>query len=126
MHPLRFPNSGIRAKALPARVGWPHACYLHSEVAGHGQAPCRGGRPWLGYLQGVAGCGQAPCKGRPPVGAAARKGRPPAGTATASPQGVTAHGQPCHQLGQRLRSQRWPPLGRAVADRKGQRFLKKR
>ncbi|RRT49520.1 hypothetical protein B296_00032645 [Ensete ventricosum] len=41
---------------------------LHAEVAGHDQAPCRGGRPWPGYLQGVAGYGQAPCKGQPPAG----------------------------------------------------------
>ncbi|RRT49720.1 hypothetical protein B296_00025847 [Ensete ventricosum] len=32
--PLRFPNSGIRTK-----------------VAGHGQAPCKGGRPRPGHLQ---------------------------------------------------------------------------
>ncbi|RRT31367.1 hypothetical protein B296_00032929, partial [Ensete ventricosum] len=35
----------------------PHACCLHAEVAGHGQAPYRGGRPWPGYLQGATGCG---------------------------------------------------------------------
>ncbi|RWW40865.1 hypothetical protein BHE74_00053687 [Ensete ventricosum] len=78
MHPLRFPNSGgIRAKALPVREGRPHACCLHAEVASHGQAPCRGGRPWPGYLQGVAGCGQAPCKGWLHVGAEAHKGQQP-------------------------------------------------
>ncbi|RWV97660.1 hypothetical protein BHE74_00020974 [Ensete ventricosum] len=46
---------------MPAWEGWPHACYLHAEVAGHGQAPCRGGRPWLGYLHGtVARRGSSP------------------------------------------------------------------
>ncbi|RRT31238.1 hypothetical protein B296_00057789, partial [Ensete ventricosum] len=48
--------------------GRPHAYCLHTEVVGHGQAPCRVGRPWPGYLQGVTGCGQARCKGRPPAG----------------------------------------------------------
>ncbi|RWW29925.1 hypothetical protein BHE74_00051551 [Ensete ventricosum] len=58
MHPLRFPNSGIRTK-----------------VAGHGQAPCRGSRPWPGYLQGaVARRGSGHGRLRPalsPVGVAA-------------------------------------------------------
>ncbi|RRT73529.1 hypothetical protein B296_00017156, partial [Ensete ventricosum] len=62
MHPLRFPNNGIKAK-----------------VAGQGQAPCRGEQPWPGYLQGAIGYGQAPCKG-----AATRRG--------CSSQGATTHG----------------------------------
>ncbi|RRT37032.1 hypothetical protein B296_00041019 [Ensete ventricosum] len=113
MHPLRFPNSGIRAKVFVQKIGFKlcvmilnrvelfyvlvaaigsesRRC-LHAEVAGHGQAPYRGGRPWPSYWQGAVGCGQASYKGRPPKGAAARKGRPPAGT--------TGCGQPergCH------------------------------
>ncbi|RRT31649.1 hypothetical protein B296_00054450, partial [Ensete ventricosum] len=39
---------------------WPHACCLHAEVAGHGQAPYRGGWPWPGYLQGATDCSQGP------------------------------------------------------------------
>ncbi|RWV77016.1 hypothetical protein GW17_00062215 [Ensete ventricosum] len=78
----------MRKYALPAGEGWPHACCLHAEVAGHGQAPYRGDRPWPGYLQGVAGCGQAPCKGLLPADspiaskgsdASRRGGRPLAG-----------------------------------------------
>ncbi|RWV83731.1 hypothetical protein GW17_00054626 [Ensete ventricosum] len=68
-----FHNSGIRAKALPAGEG--HACCMHAEVAGHDQAPCRGGWPWPGYLQG----------------AVARRGN--------SSQGVAARGQPCYAGG---------------------------
>ncbi|RRT32142.1 hypothetical protein B296_00055976 [Ensete ventricosum] len=39
---------------------------VFAEVAGHGQAPYRGGRPWPGYLQGAVGCGQAPARGGHP------------------------------------------------------------
>ncbi|RWW46686.1 hypothetical protein BHE74_00047372 [Ensete ventricosum] len=62
-----FLNSKVAA-CLALQIegeGRPHACCLHGEVAGHGQAPCRGGRPWPGYLQGAT-----------PVGVVARKGRP--------------------------------------------------
>ncbi|RWW04577.1 hypothetical protein GW17_00032191 [Ensete ventricosum] len=61
MHPLRFPNRGIRAKA-----------------------PCRVSRPWPGYLQGAVGCGQSPYKGRPSVGMAGC-GQPAWATANGQP-----------------------------------------
>ncbi|RWW54278.1 hypothetical protein BHE74_00039158 [Ensete ventricosum] len=48
MLPLRFPYSGIRTKA--ARKG----------VAGHGQVPCRCGRPRPKPLVRVVGHGQGP------------------------------------------------------------------
>ncbi|RWW06910.1 hypothetical protein GW17_00029732 [Ensete ventricosum] len=86
MHPLRFPNIGIRAKQTQRRRGW---------VASHSQASCRGGQLWP----------RPPAKGRlaaattPPTGSGrlrlagrggrrlqggTHKGRPPA----ASPQVV--------------------------------------
>ncbi|RRT45076.1 hypothetical protein B296_00045008 [Ensete ventricosum] len=92
-------QSRIRAKALPAGEGRPHACCLHAEVAGHDQAPCRGGRPWPDYLQGVADCSQGPAARGRPVAARpptrgghqrlARKGLPPADSPTASRGGGT-------------------------------------
>ncbi|RWW19421.1 hypothetical protein GW17_00016523 [Ensete ventricosum] len=103
MHPLRFPNSGIRAK------GRPHACSLHAEVAGHGQAPYRGGRPWPSYMQGVVGYGQARCKGRSPAGAAARKRRPPAGT--------VGYGQPTRASRQRPSCKGLPPRASPASSR---------
>ncbi|RWV94604.1 hypothetical protein GW17_00042840 [Ensete ventricosum] len=112
MHPLRFPNSGIRAKrklALPMEEGQLHACCLHAEVVGHSQAPCRGGRPWPGYLQGAAGYTQGPhVRGRPAAakpparGGHPRTALPPAGAA------VPIEGEG------RL------PLAGAATDRKGQ------
>ncbi|RRT32900.1 hypothetical protein B296_00038501 [Ensete ventricosum] len=58
MHPLRFPNNGIKAKAV--RKG----------VVGHGHATCRGGgQPWPKPLPRVASHGQGPqqrgCRLRP-------------------------------------------------------------
>ncbi|RRT61181.1 hypothetical protein B296_00027717 [Ensete ventricosum] len=94
MHPLRFPNSGIRAKALPAGEGRPHACCMHAEVAGHGQAPYKGHRPWPSYLQGATAR-----RGDSPQGAATRghgrlwlahKGLPP----VASPAAILQGGHP--------------------------------
>ncbi|RWW82110.1 hypothetical protein BHE74_00009446 [Ensete ventricosum] len=85
MHPLRFPNSGIRAKVFMRKIGfklregWPHACCLHAEVSGHSQAHCRGSRPWLGYLQGAAAR-----RGNSPQGAATRKGQLVAANRTAN------------------------------------------
>ncbi|RRT46234.1 hypothetical protein B296_00032051, partial [Ensete ventricosum] len=60
MHPLRFPNSGIRAK-----------------VAGHDQTPYRGGRPWLGYLQVAVAR-----RGNSSQGAVVRRGNSPQRAAT--------------------------------------------
>ncbi|RWW59920.1 hypothetical protein BHE74_00033115 [Ensete ventricosum] len=60
MYPLRFPNSGIKAKAA------------RKEEAGHGQATCSGGQPRPCPLQGrsamakplamAVGCGQGPLR----------------------------------------------------------------
>ncbi|RWW73771.1 hypothetical protein BHE74_00018313 [Ensete ventricosum] len=89
-------------------------------VASHGQATCRGGQPWSGYLQGwpamakspvgaathgqaptgATGCGQGPRKGGRTW--PAHKGQSPAGT--------VAHGQGCYQ-------QARPPVGMAGACR---------
>ncbi|RRT37399.1 hypothetical protein B296_00052659 [Ensete ventricosum] len=65
MHPLRFPNSGIRAKATRRRGSraWPH--HLHRGRSVAAKAP----------LQGAGDCIQAPYKGRPSAGEAARKAR---------------------------------------------------
>ncbi|RWW15776.1 hypothetical protein GW17_00020369, partial [Ensete ventricosum] len=78
--------------ALSTGEGRPYACCLQTEVAGHGQAPCRSDRPWLGYLQGATTRGhdrlRPACKGLPPAaspaanrgGSASRRGgRPLAG-----------------------------------------------
>ncbi|RZS26129.1 hypothetical protein BHM03_00059432 [Ensete ventricosum] len=72
MHPLRFPNNGIRAKQTQQGGG----------AASHNQPPCRAGHPRPGRLQGVAVCGQGPLQ----------RGRP--ATARASLQvAAPAHGQ---------------------------------
>ncbi|RWV83952.1 hypothetical protein GW17_00054382 [Ensete ventricosum] len=82
MLPLRFPNSGIRAKIFVRKIGFKlcmmrlnriesfyvfllYFCNKRSKdrgqsttarlsagVVGHSQAPYKGGRPWLGHLQG--------------------------------------------------------------------------
>ncbi|RRT34408.1 hypothetical protein B296_00031548 [Ensete ventricosum] len=78
MHPLRFPNSGIRAKPLQG-------------VARHGhrQPSCRGDRP---PARGRLAAAKAPLQGggrlRPPAVAVAPRAR----TAAASPQWPATHG----------------------------------
>ncbi|RZR73018.1 hypothetical protein BHM03_00019171 [Ensete ventricosum] len=82
MHPVRFPNSGIRAKVFVRKIslklcvmilnrvesfyvlllcfhskdnkerGWPATTRPSARVAGNGQAPCRGGQPWPTRMQG--------------------------------------------------------------------------
>ncbi|RWW31127.1 hypothetical protein GW17_00004265 [Ensete ventricosum] len=75
MLPLRFLNSGIRAK-----------------VAGHGQAPCRVGRPRHGHLQGGGLLWPRPhAKGRPAMTRASSQGAMPARDHIT---GATAQGWP--------------------------------
>ncbi|RWV77464.1 hypothetical protein GW17_00061700 [Ensete ventricosum] len=83
-------------------------------AAGFGQAPCKGQSP-----AGMTGCGQ-PAMGCRPQGATACGAPTRWRSATATPQGPAGSGQPCRQEGRRRRSQGWPPLCRAAADRKGQ------
>ncbi|RWW52661.1 hypothetical protein BHE74_00040901 [Ensete ventricosum] len=80
MHPLRFPNSGIRAKR---EGGW---------AASHGQASCRGGWPWPGHLQGDGRLWpRSPVKGR--LAAVSPQGpQAPAGTVACSVALVGATG----------------------------------
>ncbi|RWV82224.1 hypothetical protein GW17_00056293 [Ensete ventricosum] len=137
MHPLRFPNSGIRAKVFVQKIGfklrvmilnrvesfyafllrfccegseegWPAMASHHAGPATHSQATAK-----------------APCNG----GAGCGQGQPARETSTArndsSPQGrptlltgaaarAAIRGQPYRQL------QGWPPLGRVAADGQGQ------
>ncbi|RWW00668.1 hypothetical protein GW17_00036358 [Ensete ventricosum] len=80
MHPLRFPNSSIKAKrGGGAGRGWPQGAADCSQgpckwAAGHGQPPCRGDK-----LQP-----RPPCKGAASQlqGATARRGNSPQGAAT--------------------------------------------
>ncbi|RWV97506.1 hypothetical protein GW17_00039698 [Ensete ventricosum] len=53
-YPLSFPNSGIRAKQTQREKGWLATARPPAGAASHGQATCRGGRPWLKPLAGVA------------------------------------------------------------------------
>ncbi|RWV80555.1 hypothetical protein GW17_00058157 [Ensete ventricosum] len=143
MHPLRFPNSGIRAKVFMRKIGSKLRVmrlnciellyvlvaaissesrhYLRGE-SGHMHAVCM--QRWLAMARppaGATGHGLATCKGRPTAARPPARGDHPwAWPAVASPQGVTARGQPCHQQRQRRRSQGCLPLGRAATDRKGQ------
>ncbi|RWV81652.1 hypothetical protein GW17_00056904 [Ensete ventricosum] len=153
MHPLRFPNSGIRTKVLVQKIGFKlrvmrlnrvELFYALIAVIGSESRRCLRGRGghmhvvcmqrWLATAKppaGVADCGQAPCKGLPPVGAIARKGRPPTGMAgygqpaAASPQGVAARGQPYRQQGWQRRSQGWPPLIGRLSTAKGSHCLRR-
>ncbi|RWV84054.1 hypothetical protein GW17_00054266 [Ensete ventricosum] len=118
MHPLRFPNSGIRAKRLLAGEGRPHACCLYAEVAGHGQAPCRGDRPWPGYLQGAAGYGHAPCKGQPATARPPTRGGHPRARPTASqPPGAVGNDQPVRTNRLRPARKGLPPTASPTANR---------
>ncbi|RZS19863.1 hypothetical protein BHM03_00052314 [Ensete ventricosum] len=87
MHPLRFPNSGIRAKVFVQKIGFKlrvmrlnrielfyvfMLCF-HSEGSEEEGRPATA-NPHVGpTTHGQVGCGQAPCKWWPPAGAAARK-----------------------------------------------------
>ncbi|RZS27143.1 hypothetical protein BHM03_00060573 [Ensete ventricosum] len=104
------------ATAFRSREGRPHSYCLHAEVVGHGQAPCRGGQPWPGYLQG-----EAAHNGSSPQGAAtrghsrlqpARKGLPPVASPAAS------RGDIAGRRGDR-------PLARRLPAAKGSRHLRR-
>ncbi|RWW16389.1 hypothetical protein GW17_00019731 [Ensete ventricosum] len=70
MHPLRFPNSGIRAKKDSEEEGRPATASPHAGPATHSQAGCKGQPaaanhdqiPLAGATcpQGAAACGQGP------------------------------------------------------------------
>ncbi|RWV82039.1 hypothetical protein BHE74_00044829 [Ensete ventricosum] len=116
MHPLRFPNSGIRAKEEGLAVA---GCKGQSAAA---KAPCKGA---AGHMQWVAAR-----RGNNPQGAATRrhgrlqperrgdcqrrtrKGRPPA----ASPQ-EAAHVAPARGDRQRPARKGLPPAGAAAVGR---------
>ncbi|RZS19746.1 hypothetical protein BHM03_00052179 [Ensete ventricosum] len=111
MHPLRFPNNGIRAKVFMRKVGFKQRVMRLNYVelfyalvaaigsesrhclrgrGGHMHAVCM--QRWLATARppiGAVGHGLATCKGRPPARAAARKGAsrqglPPASSPAAS------------------------------------------
>ncbi|RWW45658.1 hypothetical protein BHE74_00048480 [Ensete ventricosum] len=122
MHPLRFPNRGIRAKVIVRKIGLKlrvmrlnriesfYAFLLHFRYEG---SPCKGqpGMAMASPLAGAAGYGKAPCKGGllPTVCR-----RSPA----ANPQGVTDCGFGTHRkvaCGHRHRPQGLPPA-RAAAN----------
>ncbi|RWW36054.1 hypothetical protein BHE74_00058953 [Ensete ventricosum] len=109
MHPLRFPNSGIRAKRLPATTSSQGVATRDqpAEVAGHDQAPYRGGRPWPGYLQG----------------ATALKGSNLQGAA--SPQGVAPATSPIASRGDGASRRGGRPLAGRLPTAKGSRRLRR-
>ncbi|RWW28814.1 hypothetical protein GW17_00006692 [Ensete ventricosum] len=102
MHPLRFPNSGFKAKVFVRIIGFKlrvmrlnrvELFYALVAAIGNKSRRCLRGRGdhmlavciqrWLATARpfaGAIGHGLATCKGRPPAGAAACKGWPPAGT----------------------------------------------
>ncbi|RWW43925.1 hypothetical protein BHE74_00050358 [Ensete ventricosum] len=98
MHPLRFPNNSVRAKAARRRGGQP-PCKTGHPRPGHDQDPLQGGDR-LRSGQARKG-GQRRPQG---VVAAHRGSSPSGGPAVGCPQGATAHGQPCRQQGRRHRS----------------------
>ncbi|RRT50235.1 hypothetical protein B296_00003279 [Ensete ventricosum] len=111
-----LPNLQPLSSQASDREGRPHSYCLHAEVAGHGQAPCKGGQPWPGYLQGAAAH-----NGSSPQGAAtrghsrlqpARKGLPP----VASP--ATSRGDVAGRRGDR-------PLAGQLSAVKGSRHLRR-
>ncbi|RRT83359.1 hypothetical protein B296_00010194 [Ensete ventricosum] len=74
MHPLRFPNNGIRAKVFVQKIGFKlHVMILNLVESFHkaakaarrrgGQPPCRADHPRPGRLHGAASCGQGPLQG---------------------------------------------------------------
>ncbi|RWW73289.1 hypothetical protein BHE74_00018849 [Ensete ventricosum] len=95
MHPLRLPNSGIRAKAT------------RKEEGGHGHAPCSSGRPQPCPLQWqsatarplamAAGCGQGPMRG----------------PATYKESRLQRGAHRSGDLQRGTHRQRWPPTGTA-------------
>ncbi|RWW43163.1 hypothetical protein BHE74_00051207 [Ensete ventricosum] len=87
MHPLRFPNCGIRAKQRQRGGG----------AASHGQVSCKG-QPATAKApyKGAVGHGQSPCRG------SRQHARPPVGMAGASGQGCHLQGRSLLQ-GQRSR-----------------------
>ncbi|RRT31591.1 hypothetical protein B296_00052952 [Ensete ventricosum] len=107
MHPLRFPNSGIKAKFFMRQIGFKlrvmrlyriesfYALLLgfRSEgAASHNQPPCRASHPRPAPMQGQPPTAR-PKPRPPPLVVAARKGSSPQGLS--SLQGAAARGQPC-------------------------------
>ncbi|RRT38434.1 hypothetical protein B296_00049560 [Ensete ventricosum] len=85
MHPLRFPNSGIRAKVFVRKIGFKlHVMRLNRvESFNAFAARQRGGRDGRGWLQKAAGCDQGPltrgrlATGNPPCRGNRLQLRPP-------------------------------------------------
>ncbi|RWW81725.1 hypothetical protein BHE74_00009856 [Ensete ventricosum] len=145
MHPLRFPNSGIRAKIFVRKIGFRlrvmrlnhvesfYAFLLRFHSEGNKEEGQQGmARPpaWGWALQqrppckATVDCGQAPCKERLPVEAAACKGWPPAGAVAAREHNQPRPARKGRLLatlpqGRRRQPQGWPSLSRAIAVRKG-------
>ncbi|RRT43813.1 hypothetical protein B296_00044442 [Ensete ventricosum] len=121
MHPLRFPNSGIRAKVFMKKIdfklrmmilnrveslyelllhfrnkdtkkrGWPAMTRPSARVAGHSQAPTGVANYGLATRKGAADCGQ----GQPAREAGgARKGRQTPTTYRRPPVGAAAYRVP--------------------------------
>ncbi|RWW47237.1 hypothetical protein BHE74_00046781 [Ensete ventricosum] len=91
---LRFPNSGIRAKAARTRGSQPRPT-PHGWLACHGQPLCRVDHKRLGRPQGPVGCSRGPpvrgrsatarppARGGHPQGQKPASGKPDAGTTPA-------------------------------------------
>ncbi|RRT62473.1 hypothetical protein B296_00021980 [Ensete ventricosum] len=111
-----------RKQALPTREARPHACSLHAEVAGHGQAPYRGNRPWPGFLQGAVGYSQGPrARGRPATT------RPPVRGDRYRPahKGLPLAENPATSRGGGVGRKGGHPLARRFPTAKGSRRLRK-
>ncbi|RWV82094.1 hypothetical protein GW17_00056435 [Ensete ventricosum] len=80
MHPLRFPNSGIRAMVFMRKIGFKlrvTRLILNEEEGQQGLArPPSRGQPTAAKapFKGAVDCGHTPCKGRLLAGAAATRG----------------------------------------------------
>ncbi|RWV91891.1 hypothetical protein GW17_00045783 [Ensete ventricosum] len=77
MLPLRFPNSGIRAKQRQRG----------KRVVGHGQSLCKGGWPWPGPLQGQLAMPLPTIRGWTTAARASPRGRSTTPARGSSPQG---------------------------------------
>ncbi|RWW62089.1 hypothetical protein BHE74_00030803 [Ensete ventricosum] len=120
MHPLRLPNSGIRAKVFVQKIGFKlrvmrlnrlELFYELVTAIGSESKRClqgRGGHMYVVYSQGPPARWQS-AAARPPTRGYRPQGQPPTG--------IAGYGQPSRQQGRRCQPQRTAlsPTGAATA-----------
>ncbi|RZR73495.1 hypothetical protein BHM03_00024978 [Ensete ventricosum] len=138
MHPLRFPNSSIKAKVFVRKIGFKlrvmrlyhiesfYVFLLHFHSEGSEEE----GRPATASPHVWLATARASPKGRPAApargGACGKKSRsliaqrPQRGPAVGRSQGAAARGQPCRNQGRLRQPQGCLTLGRAAASGQGQ------